>query len=229
MTGQYRTLAQLLSEQIMADIRAQGYKPGDRLPTEKALCEQLGAGRNTVREALKLLASRNVVEIRHGSGTFVSDKQGVADDPLGFALVADQEQLTRDLLQVRCMIEPPIAALAAQYATQEEIDKLEAILLEMERVMEARGDYAELDMRFHAQIAECTHNIVMETLIPVITRGVLVFAKTVRDTEYQQTRHAHRRIFEFIRARRAVEAQTEMHFHLLYNSKRYTGQIDGMN
>ncbi|MCI8512212.1 MAG: FadR family transcriptional regulator [Lachnospiraceae bacterium] len=223
MDKQGRTLAEQLAERLMRMIQERPYLPGDKLPTEKELCEILNAGRNTVREALKLLASRNVVSIRQGAGTFVSEKQGVADDPFGFSMVADQKKLTRDLLQVRVILEPPIAALAAQCATGEDLLELLGILEEMESKIRMRQDYAGLDVRFHTKIAECTHNLVMENLIPVIANGVRIFAKEVETTEYTQTCISHRKIFEHIRERRAFEAEMEMRFHLLYNSNRFAG------
>ena len=68
----------------------------------------------------------------------MSGKQGVADDPLGFSMVEDHVKLTRDLLQVRIMLEPQIAGLAAQRAKEEDIEELALILREMELVMEKR-------------------------------------------------------------------------------------------
>ena len=202
-------------------IQETPYKAGDKLPTEKELCESTGAGRNTVREALKILASRNVLEIRQGAGTFVSEKQGIPDDPLGFSMVNDHVKLTRDLLQVRIMLEPQIAALAAQCAKEHEIRELEEILEEMEAAMKKREDYSELDTKFHTKIAQCTHNIVMENLLPVIGKGVAVFAREVAQTEYDRTWISHRKIFCYIRDHKPFEAEMEMQYHLLYNTSRY--------
>ncbi len=202
-------------------IQETPYKAGDKLPTEKELCESTGAGRNTVREALKILASRNVLEIRQGAGTFVSEKQGIPDDPLGFSMVNDHVKLTKDLLQVRIMLEPQIAALAAQCAKEHEIRELEEILEEMEAAMKKREDYSELDTKFHTKIAQCTHNIVMENLLPVIGKGVAVFAKEVAQTEYDRTWISHRKIFCYIRDHKPFEAEMEMQYHLLYNTSRY--------
>ena len=202
-------------------IQETPYKAGDKLPTEKELCESTGAGRNTVREALKILASRNVLEIRQGAGTFVSEKQGIPDDPLGFSMVNDHVKLTKDLLQVRIMLEPQIAALAAQCAKEHEIKELEEILEEMEAAMKKREDYSELDTKFHTKIAQCTHNIVMENLLPVIGKGVAVFAKEVAQTEYDRTWISHRKIFCYIRDHKPFEAEMEMQYHLLYNTSRY--------
>lgn len=221
MGGQTKTLAEQVADGIMNLIQETPYKAGDKLPTEKELCESTGAGRNTVREALKILASRNVLEIRQGAGTFVSEKQGIPDDPLGFSMVNDHVKLTKDLLQVRIMLEPQIAALAAQCAKEHEIRELEEILEEMEAAMKKREDYSELDTKFHTKIAQCTHNIVMENLLPVIGKGVAVFAKEVAQTEYDRTWISHRKIFCYIRDHKPFEAEMEMQYHLLYNTSRY--------
>ena len=221
MGTQTKTLAEQVADGIMNLIQETPYKAGDKLPTEKELCESTGAGRNTVREALKILASRNVLEIRQGAGTFVSEKQGIPDDPLGFSMVNDHVKLTKDLLQVRIMLEPQIAALAAQCAKEHEIKELEEILEEMEAAMKKREDYSELDTKFHTKIAQCTHNIVMENLLPVIGKGVAVFAKEVAQTEYDRTWISHREIFCYIRDHKPFEAEMEMQYHLLYNTSRY--------
>lgn len=221
MGTQTKTLAEQVADGIMNLIQETPYKAGDKLPTEKELCESTGAGRNTVREALKILASRNVLEIRQGAGTFVSEKQGIPDDPLGFSMVNDRVKLTKDLLQVRIMLEPQIAALAAQCAKEHEIRELEEILEEMEAAMKKREDYSELDTKFHTKIAQCTHNIVMENLLPVIGKGVAVFAKEVAQTEYDRTWISHRKIFCYIRDHKPFEAEMEMQYHLLYNTSRY--------
>lgn len=228
MGAQAKTLAEQVADGIMNLIQETPYKAGDKLPTEKELCESTGAGRNTVREALKILASRNVLEIRQGAGTFVSEKQGIPDDPLGFSMVNDHVKLTKDLLQVRIMLEPQIAALAAQCAKEHEIRELEEILEEMEAAMKKREDYSELDTKFHTKIAQCTHNIVMENLLPVIGKGVAVFAREVAQTEYDRTWISHRKIFCYIRDHKPFEAEMEMQYHLLYNTSRYEEEQSGL-
>lgn len=206
---------------MMELIQEGRYVPGDKLPTEVELSELLGAGRNTVREAVRTLASRNIVTVRQGSGTFVSEKLGVADDPFGFYLVKDRRKLTKDLIQIRTILEPPIAALAAQNARPGEIDKLERILLETEALIRQKKDYADKDVEFHAQIAMCTHNDVMSNLVPVISKGVSVFASEVQSPEYRQTMISHRAIFNAIKERKPLDAKQAMYFHLLYNENRY--------
>ncbi|MDO4267147.1 MAG: FadR/GntR family transcriptional regulator [Eubacteriales bacterium] len=215
------TLAERTAAQLIGMIQERSYRPGDKLPTEMELAADLNVGRNTVREALRLLMSRNIVTVRQGAGTFVSEKNGVADDPLGFGMREDKDRLTRELLQIRVILEPPIAGLAAQNAEPEELVRLEGILGEMERLIREKKDYSRADSEFHAQIAACTHNEVMSDLVPVITEGVRVFASNVQETEYEQTLISHRAIFRAIAERRPEEARQAMQYHLLYNQYRY--------
>ena len=122
-----QTLGEKTAQMLLEMIQKEGFGPGDKLPTEAELVESLGVGRNTVREALRILMSRNIVTIRQGSGTFISEKKGVVDDPLGFSMMEDRRRLTEDLIQVRLMLEPQLAALAAQNAAEEDLQKLEQI------------------------------------------------------------------------------------------------------
>ena len=89
-------LPEQISEKIIQLILDEHLEQGDRLPKEAVLVERLGAGRSTVREAMKLLQSRNIVRIKQGSGTYVASNPGVADDPLGFTFIDDKRRLARD-------------------------------------------------------------------------------------------------------------------------------------
>ncbi len=212
----------LRAEQAILEIIQQGdYKAGDKLPTEAQLVQQIGAGRNTVREALRILASRNIVEVRQGAGCFLSDKQGVAQDPLGFSLVDDRRRLAQELLDVRILIEPEIAALAAQNATPEDIAALEELLAQLEQLVAHGDDFSENDAQFHAQVACCTHNQVVSRLMPIITDGVFAFKEEISTREYHYTLKNHRELVRAIAANRAIEAKQIMTYHLLYNKQRW--------
>ena len=223
-----QTLAEKTAQNLLEMIQEKGYGAGDKLPTEAELVETLGVGRNTVREALRILMSRNIVTIRQGSGTFISDKNGVADDPLGFFMMDDRRQLTEDLLQARLILEPALAALephcsacSPEWFRRRNQRTGIHFKKELEGLIRDKKDYSEKDSQFHAQIATCSHNRVMTNLIPVITEGVRVFADSVEETEYEQTLLSHRRIFEAIRDGRGEDARQEMYFHLMYNHNRY--------
>lgn len=206
-------------------IKENNYQPGDKLPTEMELSAILGVSKNMVREALRILVSRNIVVIRQGAGTFLSQKQGVVDDPFGFSMVKDKRKLTEDVLQIRSVLEPPIAALAAQNGTEEDFEELGKILDDLERAMLKREAYFNLDARFHQKIAECTHNMVMTNIIPVISAGIDLFANVVEEMEYDETIRSHRGIYDAIVNRRPIEAQQQMMYHILYNEERYRKEI----
>ena len=83
-----KSLPQKIAEDIIALILEEHLQPGDKLPNESNLSNRLHAGRSSIREAMKLLASRNIVTIRQGSGTYVAASPGMVEDPLGFTLEA---------------------------------------------------------------------------------------------------------------------------------------------
>mgnify|MGYP002227439841 CR=1 FL=1 len=118
-----KSLPQKLSEDIIAFILKENLQPGDKLPNETVLSERLNAGRSSVREAMKLLASRNIVTIRQGSGTYIASSPGMVEDPLGLTFIGNKQKLIHDLLEVRFLLEPSIAAMAATRANKKDIKK----------------------------------------------------------------------------------------------------------
>ena len=96
-----RPLAEQVAQRIKDYILEEKLKSGDKLPTETALAREMGVARSTVREAIKRLESQNILTVRHGAGSFVTDQPGLADDPLGLDFIEDKERLAFDLLEVR--------------------------------------------------------------------------------------------------------------------------------
>lgn len=116
-----KSLPQKISEDIITFILEEKLQPGDKLPNETVLSEHLNVGRSSIREAMKLLASRNIVTIRQGSGTYIASSPGVVQDPLGFTFIGNKQKLIHDLLEVRFLLEPSIAAMAAAHADENDI------------------------------------------------------------------------------------------------------------
>lgn len=193
---------------------------GDKLPNEYDLSTKLNVGRNTVREAVRVLASRNILVIKQGAGTFIADNTGIIDDPLGFSFADDQVKLVDDLMQLRVMVEPQIAALAAQNATQEDIDKLKRIGLQLEDAISKKDDFSSIDQDFHSLLSEICGNEVIAKLIPIITEGVSAYAMSVTQQEYEQTLVSHKKIIRAIEERKPKDAEQAMLYHLLYNINR---------
>ncbi|MGF6906509.1 FadR/GntR family transcriptional regulator [Fusobacterium sp. PH5-44] len=218
------TLTEKAARDIIKLIEKNKYVVGDKIPIESELSKILNVGRNTTREALRVLASRNIVVIKQGAGTFIADNMGKVDDPFGFRFYKDRNKLTEDLMEIRWIMEPKIAALAAENAKADDIKKLEKILITMEKLIESNKDFLELDMEFHKEIANCTKNVVMTNLIPVITKGVSVFAKNVKMQERKQTIKSHRAIFSAISEKKSVEAENSMLYHLFFNRERFRNE-----
>lgn len=101
-----KSLPERVADQLMNLIRTQELQAGDKLPNEFELAEQLQVGRGSIREAVKLLVARNILEIKRGKGTYIAQHTGEIQDPLGLAFCSDQFQLAFDLLEVRMQLEP---------------------------------------------------------------------------------------------------------------------------
>ena len=138
-----KSLSEVTADTIVKHIVSEGLGKGDKLPNEKILCELLGVGRSTLREAVRMLSSRNILVVKHGSGIYVSDKPGVAQDPLGFTFIKDKKRLVHDLVEFRMILEPRVAALAAQNRTKEQLIKLETQAAVVEELIEQGKSHAQ--------------------------------------------------------------------------------------
>ena len=205
-------LPQRVSDQIVKLITQRQLKAGDKLPNEFEMAQQLSVGRGTIREAVKILVSRNILEIRRGRGTFVCRHPGMVEDPLGLAFEADKKSLALDLCEVRLMIEPEIAALAARRGTPEEIRKLEDLCRRQQQHMDK-------DIEFHEQIARMSKNSVMPRLVPVIQTGVAVFVEVTDLSLSMETVRTHQMVVDAIREHDEERARKAMIEHLTLNKE----------
>ena len=132
-------------------------------------------GRSTIREAVKLLSSKGIVEVRRGSGTYVLATALGVGDPLGLSSVQDKTALALDLVNVRLLLEPGIAEMAANNATDEDIVRLRRLCERVEAKIHDGDRYIEDDIAFHTCVAESGKNMVVEQLIPIIDTAVMMF------------------------------------------------------
>ena len=151
-----KLLAEQVQEQIYHYILELSMRPGDKLPNEFELGEKFGVGRSTIREAVKLLASRGVLEVRQGSGTYVVSTTPSDLDPLGLSGVEDKIALALDLVNVRLILEPGIAEMAALNATEESIRQLRYHCDQVEEKIKAGDLYIRDDIAFHTSVARCS-------------------------------------------------------------------------
>jgi DNA-binding FadR family transcriptional regulator len=204
-------------QQIISYIAENGLRDGTRIPNERDLAELFNVGRSTLREAIKKLESLNVLEVRRGVGAFVSYKHGVADDPLGLSLIRDKQQLARDMLEFRILIEPRTAALAALYATDDDIVELEYLCDSVDELILSDKNHIAKDMEYHTKIARCSSNIIMPKLLPIIHSGIDLFIAQTHRRLRDETMKTHRAVLEAIKHHDPIKASDSMMLHLIYN------------
>lgn len=154
-------------DQIKRLISSGALKQGMKLPTERELSEQLGVGRSSIREALRILQFCQVVDVRHGVGTYlIRDPNDLGDLLFVRGLVDDSTVL--DLLEARIMLEVFVVGIAAESAEQEDLDRLRQALADIEAAGDSFQDYFDADLRFHECLALVTRSRVLIALMRVL-------------------------------------------------------------
>lgn len=155
-----------IAEQIESRILSGELQSGDRLPTERELAEQFHASRTAVREAMKSLAQKGLVDMRPGRGTIVIDgtTQAVRHS-LDLMMKFGQAGDSTNLVEVRGIFEPEIAALAAARATDEEIAAMREAVVIMDANLKNVDLYIRADNDFHQALAKATQNSLILTLV----------------------------------------------------------------
>lgn len=208
------SLAEQVAEQINQVIIDQNINAGEKLPNEFELASCLNVGRGTIREAVKILVARNCLEIRRGKGTYVVEKPGQIEDPLGFAYVKDKITLAMDLMELRLRLEPWVAQLAAQRIQENEKEPLRLLCQQVEHKIRTGEDHGPADKEFHACIARCTHNSVITEIMPVITYSIDMFTKFKAPKLLEDTIRTHGLIAEGICANDPQKAYDSMYEHV---------------
>ncbi len=209
-----KTSSSPLSEQAANEIMdmifiQHRFHPGDKLPNEMDLSEELGISRITLREAIRILCTRGLVEIRRGRGTYV-----ISNDP---ALRADpctgERELTdaspRDLMEFRLALEPPAAYYAARRADEQELQHMNALLEQMEKLSAQGQSVIQAERDFHCTIASAGHNPLFGQLMPVLQHSIQEYNSPSRERTSVFLRD-YREIVRHIRNRNAEAARAAM-------------------
>ena len=224
-----KLLAEQVEDQIYHYILDEALEPGAKLPNEFALGEKFRVGRSTIREAVKLLSSKGIVEVRRGSGTYVKDLVPTDLDPLNLRNVEDKVTLAMNLVDLRLILEPGIAELAAYNATDEEIEHLKDLCDTVEYKIEHDLYYIQDDIDFHTYIARCSKNKVVEQIISIIETAVLMFVNLTHRRLRQETIITHRAITKSIAEHDPVGARSAMTMHISYNRAAIKEIYDARN
>jgi GntR family transcriptional repressor for pyruvate dehydrogenase complex len=163
-------------------------KAGDRLPSERELAETFRVSRSSVREAIKTLENAGMVMSRPGSGTFITAVNVEAIiSPLASLLSRGKDALI-DLFEMRCLVEPSIAALAAERATPADILRLKEIYTQQEQQIQRDTSAVDSDAAFHLTIGQATHNAALQRLVAAIVE----ILKPIREQSLQTPGRAHK-------------------------------------
>jgi len=209
--------AERIAEKIGAAIVAGRYRPGALVPGEIELGRRYGASRTVVREALKLLSAKGLIESRKRTGTRARPREDWSTldaDVLAWRLKdrKAEPKFVADLLGIRAIVEPAAAAMAARCHTKKSLAPVEAAFAEMERAAHDAALYADPDRRFHKAILVATGNDVMVAFAALTEAALDAFVRIA-------SRHAgapgaslplHRAVLDAIRRRDAEGAQAAM-------------------
>jgi DNA-binding FadR family transcriptional regulator len=212
-----RTLTENVIEQLLSLIRAGQWQPGELLPSENQLTQQLGVSRACVREALQAVAQTGMIELRAGRRARVQAPSARAlFDPAGMAGLLQPDSLVH-LWQVRMAIEVAAVRLAAELGTPDGLAQMEHALADQARAME-QGDparYNEADLAFHQHLIQATGNPIFVELYATIRRGIQASQNvTTRSLGMERGVRGHSAILETVRAKDPAGAETAMRSHL---------------
>lgn len=207
-------LADSTAQQIIKMIEDENrFSVGDKLPNENDLASELGVSRSTLREAIKILTTNGMLEIKRGKGTFVTSNTIISSVNLN-----DIASGLDDLFEMRLMFEPECAYLAAERATDEEIEAICYYGEKIEKKILSGEDRTFEEQKFHESIANATHNSFVKQFMPIIfnaiKKGVVVLTKNQEVS--QDNLNDDKLIMEFIKKRNPEGARTAMKLHIIH-------------
>jgi len=211
-------LSSQVAEQIQQLILSRQLKPGDRLPTERELGETFQVSRTVIREAIRVLEARGLVESQTGSGTYVRAIKGeeVANS-LGMYITTQGRFFSLEsLMEVRRVLEIQVVRLAAQRATESDINHLESILQNMCRSVNDVDAFSRWDLEFHLQLARASGNSLFVILLEPLTEALfeLIWTGSSTPGAAEEACAYHRRVLEFVKDRQSEKAADAMREHL---------------
>jgi GntR family transcriptional regulator, transcriptional repressor for pyruvate dehydrogenase complex len=217
------SLSDGIVDQITGLIARGALKPGDRIPSEKMLCNQFGVGRTSVREALRSLSVMGILESRAGDGTFVAKSSDrCLERAFQWGLLLNPK-VVEDLVETRLTLESHAASLAAARATPQNLRTIEEAIRGMEESISDPESYLEFDMAFHLEIARATQNGILENLLSTIRAYLQATIREAlrptpgRDSSRRATLSIdqHKKILAALKARNPRAARQAMSRHIL--------------
>lgn len=210
-------LSDRVADRLLETIVSRRLRPGDRLPSERDLAEQFAVSRTVVREAVRSLAGKGIIDARPGRGLTVSAVGAAAvRQSITLYLHGSSSIDYRKVHEVRAMLEVQVAALAAQRASDAELERLRGQCDSMERTLEDNEAASREDVQFHRMLAESTHNELYVLLLDAIGDSLMeIRVHTFRvPGRIAVALAAHREILRRVAERDVRGARREMRLHL---------------
>lgn len=217
------SISEEIAKQIIKLISTGELQPGQRLPSERDLCAQLGVSRTSLREALRCLSIVGVLSARVGDGTSVAtDGEAFLRRIVEWRLITERHDV-ENLMDVRIALEGVSAANAAHRAREEDIERFQAILAKMKLATIDARRFAALDVEFHVAIARASGNSLVFDLVSMIRNHLVrVLPKVLQlPNALPLATREHTAIVEAIRRRDPDAAKAAMHAHLEAHLMRY--------
>lgn len=218
-----KSKAQLVANELCKQIKDENkYGFGERIPGERDLVAEFNVSRNSVREAIKILAAQGIVIVKHGSGIYVDYVK--SKNVHLFDNLKEESLELNSIYEFRLMVEPETARLAAARATKEEIQEILSCAEEIAKLVECNQLYYEKDQEFHSLIAKASHNDVVIAISPLIVSFVLksiaiTNANGGDEISNNNASQGHLSIAKFIEAGDEIGAYSAMRMHLETNQK----------
>jgi GntR family transcriptional repressor for pyruvate dehydrogenase complex len=219
--------------QLEEKVREGSWAASARLPAERALADSMGVSRSTVREAIQRLVSKGMLETKAGSGVYVVQKQPVRLSAPWLQLVTESAPLRAEMLEFRLVFECAAARFAAQRSTEQELDKLQTILLKMQNAVAAHDVDAEavVDGEFHTALTAASHNRMLDqfyaSTITLLREHIAAntFDATINNAnaviQSAMRLRQHESIYMAIRERNPDAAQQAMFTHIAFVGKQF--------
>ena len=222
------SLVDTVAESLISYILENKLTEGTKLPNEYELAQQLGVGRNTVREAIRRLVARNILVVRQGAGTFVAAHTGIPEDPLGLTFI-DDPKLALELSDVRMLIEPAAAEQAALYASEAQLQRMQEICEEIRVACVTGESYVNQDLSLHRLIGECCGNTILRNLSNIIADAAAISIRITEDRHRNVAYLEHKSLVDAICRRDAIGARYAMQAHLNTARQDLAAKAHAMN
>lgn len=196
-------LSHRVASEVEEAIISGEFEFGSRLPSEHVLADQFDVSRNVIREALKILQERQLIDTQNGNGTFIrSPNPDATRDALSrYLRLIGTDSSIKALYETRRILEGANARLAAQRADDEDLERLAACLTRMRESTNSIEDWSEADLDFHRAIARATHNPFLTVLLePLVGQlGSVIAEGYLAPGAVRTGLDAHARIYECIK------------------------------